>query len=61
MLSEQEKIRLARAAFDRFVRRISELLEEQKLLFERIMGKIEARKIKECKGKICEIYKKNNQ
>lgn len=61
MLSEQEKIKAAKSAFEKFIKRIAELLEEQKILLERIMGKIEARKIKECKEKICEIYKKNNQ
>lgn len=58
MLSEQEKIKLAKAAFQRFIKKIAELLMEQKFLFERLMKKIEARKIKECQGKICEVYKK---
>jgi len=58
MTSEQEKIRLAKAAFEKFLKGIVELLEEQKHLLERIMGKIEQRKIKECRGKICDIYKK---
>lgn len=57
-LSEQEKIKLAKAAFDKFIKRIAELLEEQKLLFERVMEKVEAKKINECRGKICEVYKK---
>lgn len=58
MLSEQEKIKLAQGAFEKFIRRISELLDEQKQLFERIMKEIEERKIRECRGKICEVYKK---
>lgn len=58
MLSEQEKIKIVKTAFEKFIKRIAELLEEQKILFERIMGKIEQRKINECRGKICEIYKK---
>lgn len=60
MLSEQEKIKLAKSAFERFIKRISELLEEQKQLFEQLMVKIENRKINECRGKICEVYKKKN-
>lgn len=43
--SEQEKIKIAKNAFEKFIKRIAELLEEQKFLFERIMGKIEQRKI----------------
>lgn len=58
MLTEQEKIRLAKVAFERFLQKIIVLLSEEKQLFERIMGKIEQRKIGECRGKICEIYKK---
>lgn len=57
MLSEQEKIKLAKAAFKKFVDRMRELLCEQKFLFDHLMEKIEARKIKECRGKICDIYK----
>jgi len=58
MLSEQEKIKLAKVAFERFKQKIIVLLSEEKRLFERIMGKIEARKISECREKICDIYRK---
>ncbi|MDP3056966.1 MAG: hypothetical protein Q8N37_00390 [bacterium] len=57
MSTEQQKIRLAKIAFERFLQKIILLLGEEKQLFERIMGKIEQRKINECRGKICEIYK----
>lgn len=59
MQTEQEKIKLAKAAFERYVKRLRELLNEQKFLFDHLMEKIEARKIRECRGKICDVYKKN--
>lgn len=59
-MTDQEKIKLAKKAFEKYVKRLRELLLGQKSLFDDIMEKIEARKIKECRGKICDVYKKNN-
>lgn len=61
MQNEQQKIKLAKAAFERYVKRLRELRMEQKFLFDNMMEKIEARKIKDCRGKICDVYKKNKR
>lgn len=57
-LSEQEKIRLLKNAFDKFLQKIIILIGEEKELVERIKENIERRKMTECRGRICEIYKK---
>lgn len=61
--SEQEKIKIAKSAFQRFVDTVMKLLAEQRVLFEKIMKQIEARKIAEHRRKIKDIYssKNNNQ
>jgi len=60
MLSEQEKIKVARSAFQKFIDTVSKLLIEQKVLFEKIMRQIETRKIAEHRGKIKDIYSPKN-
>lgn len=60
-LSEKEKIRLAKISFERYLQKILILIDEEKRLFERTMEKIEQRKVNECRGSICEIYKKRDK
>lgn len=45
MLTEQEKMAAAKAAYEKFLTAISELLIEQKDLFGKILHKMEERKI----------------
>jgi len=44
MLTEQEKIAAAKAAYEKFLTAISELLIEQKEMFGKILQKMEERK-----------------
>lgn len=51
-LSEGEKIKLAKSAFQKFFEKIKELCGEQKFLFEKILKRIEERKIAKIKEEI---------
>lgn len=55
-LSEQEKIKLAKSAFQRFADTVARLLAEHWVLFEKIMEEITGRKIVEQRKKIKDIY-----
>ncbi|MBU4298755.1 hypothetical protein KJ636_01825 [Patescibacteria group bacterium] len=59
MPSVQEKIKTAKEAFQKFMETIKRLFAEQKALFERILKKVEERKIKEQKERIKDIFKSN--
>lgn len=55
-LNEREKIKLARAAFEKFADTVAKLLIEHRQLFEEIMKEIAERKIEEHRGKLKDIY-----
>jgi hypothetical protein len=61
-LSEQEKIKLAKEAFNKFADTVAKLLVEHRVLFEEIMKEISEQKITDHRDKIKDIYnsKKNN-
>ncbi len=61
--SKQEKIKIVKSAFQKFVNTVMKLLAEQRALFEKIMKQIEEQKIAEHREKIKNIYisKNNNQ
>lgn len=58
MQTEQEKIKKLDEAFEKFLGKIIVSYDKEKILFEKVMEKINQRKIRECRGKICEIFKK---
>ncbi len=62
MLTEQEKIRMAKAAFEKFADTVARLLIEHRAMFEEIMEEVTERKTAEHRSKIKDIYnsKKNN-
>lgn len=51
-LSEQEKIKLAKSAFQKFLDKIKELYKQQRFLFEKILKRIEERKMAKLKEEI---------
>lgn len=55
-LSEQEKIKLAKVAFEKFADTVAKLLIEHRAMFEEIMKEVTERKIAEHRGKITDIY-----
>ncbi|MBU3964807.1 hypothetical protein KJ695_00140 [Patescibacteria group bacterium] len=57
--SEQEKIKIVKSAFQKFVDTVLKLLAGQRALFEKIMKQIEARKIAEHREKIKNIFNSN--
>lgn len=62
MLSEKEKIKLAKDAFGKFADTVAKLLIKHRVLFEEIMKEVTERKTAEHRDKIKDIYnsKKNN-
>ena len=56
MLTEQEKIKLAEEAFQKFRSTVMMLLAEQRVLFEKILKRTEERKIAEHREQIKTIY-----
>ncbi len=60
MLTDKEKIKIAKNAFEKFKIKIDELFSRQNGLFERIMERITEKKIKEHKEKLSSLYKHNN-
>lgn len=61
MLSEQEKIKLAREAFQEFRNTVMQALAEQRVLFEKILKRTEERKIAEHREQIKTIYNSQKQ
>ncbi len=59
-LSEQDKIKLAKNAFERFFDTVTKLLNEQRALFNKIMDQVAQRKITEHREKIKDIFNSKN-
>ncbi len=59
-MNEQEKIKLAKNAFQRFFGTVTKLLNEQRALFNKVMDQVAQRKITEHREKIKDIFNSKN-